>query len=88
MQRRSGNSRITFSREDSRALMYLCWPSSGTFQVERRVFRCFLGGSPALARNDVGGVPPPTSDASERSSSYRAVVLLCFFQKVSQRRDV
>jgi hypothetical protein len=65
----------------------LSWPPSGTFQVERRVFRCFLGGSPAFARNDVGGVPP--RPVMLRSGRFvRAVVLLCFFQKVSQRRDV
>ncbi len=39
--------------------------------VERAIFGGLLGRLPALARDDVGGVPRPTSGASERSARTR-----------------
>ena len=55
--------------------------------VECSIFGCLVGSPAALARDDVGGVPPrPVVLRSGRL--VRAVVLLCLSQKLRQRRDV
>ena len=55
--------------------------------VERAILGCLLGSPPALARDDVGGVP--IRPVVLRSGRFvLAMVLLCLSQKLCQRRDV
>src|SRR5207245_4610144 len=65
-----------------------CPPSfAGTLHMKRSVFGSLLGSLAALARDDVGGVPP--RPVVLRSGRFvLAVVLLGLSQKVGQSRDV
>src|SRR4051794_37599603 len=55
--------------------------------MERSVFGCLIRRPAALARDDVGGVPP--RPVVLRSSRFiLAMVLLCLAQKLGQRRNV
>src|SRR6187551_3429590 len=60
---------------------------AGTLHVERSVLRCVLWRFPALARNDVGGIP--SRPVMLRCGRFvRAMVLFRLAQKLSHRRDV
>ena len=60
---------------------------AGTLHVEGAILGCLFGSPPALARDDVCRVPvrPVMLGAV---ASVLAMVLLCFLQKLCQRRDV
>ena len=60
---------------------------AGTFHVKRSIFGCLLGRPAALARDDVGGVPP--RPVVLRSGRFvLAMVLLCLSQKLCEGCDV
>ena len=60
---------------------------AGAFDVERGILGRLLGSPPALARDDVGGVP--LRPVVLRSGRFvLAMALLCLAQKLGQRRDV
>src|SRR4029450_6844608 len=61
--------------------------SPDSFHVERAIARCLLGSLPLLARDDVRGVP--IRPVVLRSGRFvLTVMLLCFFEKLCQGRDV